>query len=265
LIPAFPLALSIVSGIYGCLNMYHLWTNRREDQTLFNSSTGALGRDDYVKLFLLSGVDIIITIPINIYYITVWFPVHPWRGWSVVHSTWSQIPLIPAAQWQATPRSTLAFETTRWVSVVYGLIFFFFFGIGKEARKPYCYGLHYMAERIGLSRRQTGSESVRPHSARSPYSAIQSVTCDKSDSLGTPNPYIINAPLFVSELDSKSQMETGFMHSVDSKQPRPTSASLEHHISCIPPPDMSESDLELGGGMQLSVLKDINYKRDLTV
>jgi hypothetical protein len=79
---------------------------------------------------MLSGIDILvnilITIPFNIWYSTAWFPTYPWPGWNAIHRNWSY--------------------TTRWMYVVYGFVFFGLFGVAAGARKHYASAWQYVSK-----------------------------------------------------------------------------------------------------------------------
>jgi Pheromone A receptor len=126
------------------LNIYHIWTKRQEVKSILGSNTGGLGYNHYIRLFVLSGIDIVITMPFNIWNFTTWFPVAPWPGWKFFHSDWSQIPEVPASAWRNPTSSLLLTELPRWMSVLYGLFFFLLFGVGAEARNHYVSAWQYV-------------------------------------------------------------------------------------------------------------------------
>jgi pheromone a factor receptor len=111
---------------------------------------------------MLSAIDIIITIPFNIWYAMMYLKISllPWPGWKFIHNDWSQIKVITAAELKRHPRLFYQFEVTRWMCVVYGLVFFIFFGVAAEARKHYTSAWQYVLKiffwQTGLSRESSG-------------------------------------------------------------------------------------------------------------
>jgi pheromone a factor receptor len=158
----FPLPRNNLIGSFLGLNMYRIWTKGREVKSIISSSTGSLSYDHYIRLFMLSGIDIIITIPFNIWYLTTFFqnPLSPWPGWKVIHSNWSHIASITTVGLRSIPQWFYQFEVTRWMCVVYGFVFFVFFGAAAEARKHYTYAWQYVAQifswKTGFSRESFG-------------------------------------------------------------------------------------------------------------
>jgi pheromone a factor receptor len=98
---------------------------------------------------MLSGLDLLITIPLNIYAFSTWFPISPWPGWAAVHSNFSHVERITAVEWRSDAGLLAAVEATRWTSVLYALLFFMFFGVGAEARKHYTSALKCVGKRFG--------------------------------------------------------------------------------------------------------------------
>jgi Pheromone A receptor len=119
--------------------MYRIWTKGREIKTILGSSrTGSPDYHHYIRLFILSGVDMVVTIPFNLWYTKTYVDyIFPWPGLGYIRSLRSQITVILRANIQTTPRFLYQLELARWNAVLYGLIFFGFFGLSAEARKRY--------------------------------------------------------------------------------------------------------------------------------
>jgi Pheromone A receptor len=117
--------------------MYHIWTKGQEIRSIMGSSTDSPDYNQYIRLFMLCGIDSLITISLNIWYFRTWFPTYPWPGWKLIHSNWSQISFATAAELAGAPQALYQLEIARWVCVGYGFIFFGFFGIAAEARTNY--------------------------------------------------------------------------------------------------------------------------------
>jgi len=148
LIPLWPLVISLISCIYGCLNIRQLWIKRRMLSSLMDTSTGCISSTRYLRLLMLSGIDILITLPFYIWIFTTWFPLLPWGTWTEIHVDWSVIEVVPAAIWRNDRTAVVSIELTRWISVIYAIIFFIFFGFAEEARKHYRSTLQTVAETV---------------------------------------------------------------------------------------------------------------------
>jgi Pheromone A receptor len=130
--------------------VYHILTKRRVIKSILSNSTGhgTQGYDHYIRLFLFSGLDILITLPFNIWYFVTWFSIIPTPGLKVNPHDWSHIPTVTRAQWGSSTLLTMFLELPRWIEVVYGFIFFIFFGVGAQAKRDYASAWKYMTKTI---------------------------------------------------------------------------------------------------------------------
>jgi pheromone a factor receptor len=137
--------------------MYQIWTKGREFKSIIGSSPGSPSYNHYMRLFVLSGIDILITIPFNVWYFATWFPVAiPWPGWKSIHSGWSHIPLVTLADLTSNPSAFYQFEMSRWIWVAYGFIFFGLLGVSPGARMHYASAWQYLlCWRGGFSRKSS--------------------------------------------------------------------------------------------------------------
>jgi Pheromone A receptor len=126
--------------------MYHIRTKRVEIKSILGSqvSTGDPSHSHYTRLFMLSGLDMLVTIPFNAWYFASWFPVVSWPGWNFVHRYRSQVVQITTAELKSTPKYFYQLEVIRWMNVAFGLVFFVFFGVSAEARKHYADAWRYV-------------------------------------------------------------------------------------------------------------------------
>jgi Pheromone A receptor len=186
--------------------MYRIWTRGREVKSILASSTGSFDYNHYIRLFMLSGIDILITIPYNIWYLMTLATANilPWPGWNAIHnSNWSQILLVTLAVLRNFPQSLYRVQVPRWMYVVYGFIFFALFGISDEAMKRYWSAWQYVSkifcwktswyvfgfvlfqsvihELIDLRPRK----SAHPHNVHISFAENQHPASYRTDSLGT--------------------------------------------------------------------------------
>jgi Pheromone A receptor len=140
-----PRVCNNLTGTLLGLNMYHIWTGGREVKSILGCSTGSPSYNHYTRLLMLSGIDILVTIPFNIWYFTTWFPIYPWPGWNAIHSSWSYMTLT-TAELTKIPSMFYEHEITRWMYVVYGFIFFGLFGVVAEVWTYYASAWQYVSK-----------------------------------------------------------------------------------------------------------------------
>jgi Pheromone A receptor len=137
---SFPPLWNNLTGTFSGLNMYHIWTRGREVKSILASSIGSPGYNHYIRLFILSGIDMAITIPFNIWHFTTFSKLSPssWPGWKPLHSKWSLIPVFTAAELRTiSAHPFYELEIARWICVVYGFVFFGLFCATAEVKKCY--------------------------------------------------------------------------------------------------------------------------------
>jgi len=207
LIPAWRLVLSLASGIYGCINLYHVWIKRRTVKSILDCSMRDQDYSRYFRLFMLGGVDVLITIPLNIWCFTTWFPVDSWQSWATIHAKVSHIEVYRDASWRENHTLRLTLDGTRWISVVYAYIFFLFFGFTDEARGHYAFVLKYIAAK------KAGFRSGSSHSSESRIPELGVTTIAHSRS-------------FDSDSKHESESESEFPPLPDLKDPSTTTPQL---------------------------------------
>jgi Pheromone A receptor len=128
--------------------MYSIWTKGREIKSNLGSSrTGGPGYNHYVRLFILSGIDIVISMPFNIWYFTSYLShLSSWPGWKFVHSFGSQVAVSTTAEVRNSPKLLYQFEISRWSCVAYGFVFFALLGVTMEAREHYSSAWRYVSK-----------------------------------------------------------------------------------------------------------------------
>jgi Pheromone A receptor len=267
--------------------MHRIWTKRREIMLNLGSSTGSPGYNHYVRLFMLSGIDIAITIPYNIWYFTMNFqyPLLPWPGWKLIHSSWYEILLFATAELRSNPQLFHLFEISRWICVVYGFLFFLFFGVGAEARTHCMSAWQYISKifcwRIGSSRESSRyvlelllfrsifrrlidirhRRSTHLHSVH--ISFAKNSASDKFDSLGSSyraSDSIVGLSTVASGSSSKQATDSQIAQSRELTKLSPI--LRQYNITRIPPPTIP-SDLESRCGVQPSGLKDSEDRVEL--
>ena len=115
------------------------------------SSNPGLSRSRYIRLMVVSAVEILGTIPLG----TVWIVksaklgVDPWRGWAYTHEHYSVVYQVPASIWKNDPNSVLFLEMYRWSLVLCAFLFFALFGFADEAQQHYRRVYTSIVSRVG--------------------------------------------------------------------------------------------------------------------
>lgn len=182
LISTWPIAIGLVTGVYCSMNIYHFWIKRRSIRSILASSTGTISVSLYLRLMILSAINLLCTIPLaswDLWTSVALAPVVPYPGFNAVHESFSSVEQIPAALWENDFTARSGMEVSRWSSVICAFIFFIFFGFADEARKHYTQAWQTVVKMVGNSRatessNSYGSGSQRPFSLRPKQSPLPS-------------------------------------------------------------------------------------------
>ena len=107
----------------------------------------------YWRLMALCCVEIIFTVPMNIYIIitnTLIAQPGPYISWSWIHSDVSQIAQYPTIIWQSA--GFVELEISRWLFILCAFVIFAFFGWAQEARSFYRQAFLSVCRRLGYSK-----------------------------------------------------------------------------------------------------------------
>lgn len=111
---------------------------RRDLKELLSSTNTGISADRYIRLMVLSCIDITFGLPMGFYNLVEPLKnIRPWISWDDVHSNWSRIGFVREFLLDQDPRSKLNLNLSIAVYVVYGFIFFGLFAFGNEARSSY--------------------------------------------------------------------------------------------------------------------------------
>jgi pheromone a factor receptor len=152
--PALPFTFSLTAHSSIVMNIYHLYRRRRQFKEMPMISSGSgMNRSIYIRLMLLSSVEILGTIPLGSYWIafSIKQGLTKWGSWAEVHSNYSKIEQIPSVVWKHDSTAVVSLELTRWSLVLCAFLFFGFFGLAGEAWKHYRLVYTSLANRVGYS------------------------------------------------------------------------------------------------------------------
>ena len=133
------------------MNIYLFYMRERRFRQIMASAR--LTRSRYIRLMVISSVEILGTIPWATYYIVkdVKSGVRPWKGWAYTHEDYSAVYQIPASIWKNIHDIVIGTELFRWSLVLCAFLFFALFGMADEARRHYRCVYVSIVSRIGLS------------------------------------------------------------------------------------------------------------------
>nr|AGG68697.1 putative pheromone receptor [Flammulina velutipes]QPK40831.1 putative pheromone receptor [Flammulina velutipes] len=159
----WPIILGLVSFVYSAFTLRSFFIRRAQFTSLLAST--ALNVNRYIRLMLLSIVDMSCTVPIAIYvmYIEkVGVPLSPWISWDETHYGWTRVDFVPAAVWRAIPAYHITVELTCWLPVFCAFTFFALFGFASEAIKNYKKAFWAIAKRVGYKPKPTPPKFTMP-------------------------------------------------------------------------------------------------------
>ncbi|KIM42056.1 hypothetical protein M413DRAFT_445228 [Hebeloma cylindrosporum] len=157
-----PVAIGIVSAIYAVLSIVYFNKSRSQFNELLSSHNN-LTSSRYVRLMCLAGIEVLCTVPLGCYAISlnVHAGIRPWISWADTHAGFARVDQIPAMIWRTNPVLESSLQLSRWLCVVCAFIFFGFFGFADEAKKNYRSVFQTVAKRVGISTGTvTGSSGV---------------------------------------------------------------------------------------------------------
>ncbi|KAI0297991.1 pheromone A receptor-domain-containing protein [Russula brevipes] len=146
----WPLVIGIVSCTYAVRAMYAFYRRQQRFKEIMASNSG-LSRGRYIRLMILSSMDLLGTIPLSLYYIVkdAKRGMIPWKSWQDTHSHYHRVIQVPAFIWKKDRDSAQALEMYRWSLVLCAFVFFAFFGFAEEARQNYRRVFTSLASRVG--------------------------------------------------------------------------------------------------------------------
>ncbi|KAF8145345.1 pheromone B alpha 1 receptor [Mycena galopus ATCC 62051] len=148
-----PILVGCVSGVYCVLSIKSFYYCRAQVKQLLSSNKN-LNLNRYLRLMLLAGTDLCLTIPLGIWVLVVNVKVvgiSPWISWANTHSNFSRVDQVPGVFWRSDIYTVASLETTRWLTVGAALLFFAYFGFADEAMKNYRSAFNTVAKRMGYS------------------------------------------------------------------------------------------------------------------
>jgi pheromone a factor receptor len=147
--PALASHFSPVAHLLTAMNIYQLYKRVHQVKEMISSNSG-LNRGLYIRLMVLSSVEIFGTIPLASYYMSldVKEGIERWVSWAYIHSDYSVVEQIPSIIWKHDSEMVVGVEMFRWSLVLCAFIFFAFFGFAGEARENYRRMFKWVVRRV---------------------------------------------------------------------------------------------------------------------
>jgi len=125
--------IGLVSGFYAISSIIFLNRNRIRLNGLVSRHAN-LNSARYIRLMLLAGIDVVLTVPLSGYmiYMNTVQGAFPWLSWDDTHWQFSRVDQVPALVWRSQPLTARGLESTRWFCVMCAFIFFGFFGFAER-------------------------------------------------------------------------------------------------------------------------------------
>ncbi|TDL27002.1 fungal pheromone STE3G-protein-coupled receptor [Rickenella mellea] len=151
LVFGWPVAIGIISGIYGAMTLYAcLYKRKRVGDALRNVD---LPRDNYFRIVALACISTFLVAPFGAMFVGMNLSfLNPYRGWQDTHAFYYDIHQIAFVDWHSFTPWRVMFEAHRWSKIVCAAIFFAIFGFSAEALQAYRNTFWEVANIVGFKR-----------------------------------------------------------------------------------------------------------------
>ncbi|KAG8723774.1 hypothetical protein FRC09_001797 [Ceratobasidium sp. 395] len=144
-----PMVLSLGTLLYAGLAFFWFLRRRAQFQERLQSNQTGLNTGYYFRLIALSVMEMLFSTVMSAYVLAITVRdggLKPWVSWEHVHSNWLRVGqfakiLLPRSFWSH-------FWITWYIGPVASLIFFVFFGFGREAKVEYAKAWRWVQRRV---------------------------------------------------------------------------------------------------------------------
>ncbi|KAG1751804.1 putative fungal pheromone GPCR, STE3-type [Suillus lakei] len=168
LVYMWPSLLGCISFVYSGLTLAAFYKRRLQFNSLI-SANNSMNANRYVRLMMLSVIEMAFTVPISIYSVYISgtsIPMESWVSFSDTHYNFSYVGLIPAAEWTSNSIYKQSIDLTQWLFPVCAFMFFALFGFASEARRQYQLYFLWIAKRFGYNPPAIQTSMPMPHPPR---------------------------------------------------------------------------------------------------
>lgn len=220
LIHAPTIAVSLLSAVYGIFSIFTFRKRQSDFRDVLSASTNAsVTVNRYLRLMALASLEVMIGLPLTIASCVMnatLNPVHPWVSWEETHFGFSRVDQIDADTWKASNLATTMLESSRWMTVMCGLIFFLFFGLAEEATRNYKAWIERACLLVGVQYSFDSSKaklnSVSSSFGNSPFSKFKGLTSRSTGDL----PIYVKQEV-INKRDSFDSFSDATLRSIDEK------------------------------------------------
>ena len=136
----WPPLLSLIAIVYGMLSLRAFLKRRIVVEEFLNSNGSGLNADRYFRLMCFSAVELTIAFPFGLYNLltqAINRPVYPWISWADTQSNFNRFDQLPAVFVTSSSTNLLQVGIMMWSVPFLSLLFFLFFGLGREQINQY--------------------------------------------------------------------------------------------------------------------------------
>ncbi|KAK1227874.1 a-factor receptor [Marasmius sp. AFHP31] len=145
----WPIAMGLISFIYGCLALRLFHIRRAEISRLMagDKDSAALTISRYFRLMILALIHVICTIPTGVFAIFHGATqMNPYG--SYIRRDWTKVRTILGEEWRADQMWYGMVEINRWMPIFCGVVFFLLFGFALEARRSYAMAWKWLVSKF---------------------------------------------------------------------------------------------------------------------
>ncbi|KAL4252070.1 G-protein coupled receptor 4 family protein [Abortiporus biennis] len=177
--------IGVISLSYAGRTLRTLIISRKKIQESV-SSIGDLSMSCYIRLMVMTLVEILFTIPLSTwrFVVVLQTPIYPWKGLADLHEGFERVRQFPLELWISDESAVRSIVYLQYATIVIGLIFFFVFGFSKESKDYYFSMGRFIFSRLGsVMKRFTSTEDVDLKTNDCISNARSETTSSTSDSM----------------------------------------------------------------------------------
>lgn len=149
----WPVLLSLIAIVYCIISLLALVKRRNSLKEFLNTNASGLDADRYLRLMCFSAVELTVAFPLGLYMLlnnalnNIMFP---WLSWEDTHYKFNRFDQIPAALFDLDTATGLQFAVTIWIFPFLSVLFFLFFGLGREQINQYKRWFYVVLSPLGI-------------------------------------------------------------------------------------------------------------------
>jgi len=275
LLLCWPLAIGVVSTVYGCKCLIQIHLAARFQSIFYlpgliihacttryagirtSVVSSPHNSRHYYRLSALSATIFICSIPASSYILASnTRHIMPWKGWADDHFDFSRVEQFTSVEWRMDASGGICLQVSRFLTIICAMLFFAFFGLAEEVRSLYRNGFVALVKKAGKVTtwiREACLKHKRPCALSSPYQ-------EKGDPIlpvSNQNKLILRHHLMASFSPNRSfsNLEfgaSGFTTTLADKQDSYSSIEVSSDVGTLPPTPSSDRSGPPDSSMPLS-------------